>query len=238
MKKWMGLGSVLFCGLFISGSALANVIIGGTRVIYPESEKEVTVKLSNVGTVPVLIQSWLDNGNIDAKPDNIDVPFILSPPINRVEPNKGQTLRLSYTGTALPKDRESIFWLNVLEIPPTEKSAEKQNHLQVAFRSRIKVFFRPTGLTGDVITSAKSLTWTSSSSGLQASNHSPYYITVPSAAVIHGSSKKTADGKMIAPFSSEVFGSGKEFTASAGDKVNYEFINDWGAVKMLSSSIN
>lgn len=37
----------------------------------------------------------------------------------------------------LPVDRESVFWLNVKEIP--KKSAE-ENVLQIAVRSRIKLF--------------------------------------------------------------------------------------------------
>lgn len=44
----------------------AGVIISGTRVIYNENEKEVTVKISNEGKVPVLIQNWIDTGNVDA----------------------------------------------------------------------------------------------------------------------------------------------------------------------------
>lgn len=100
----------------------ASVVISGTRVIYSSEAKDVTVKLNNVGKAPVLIQSWIDDGDMTVKPENIRVPFILTPPINRVDPGKGQTLRLSYTGAALPMDKESVFWLNVLEIPAKNSS--------------------------------------------------------------------------------------------------------------------
>ncbi|QGY26852.1 fimbria/pilus periplasmic chaperone [Escherichia coli] len=43
------------------------------------------------------------------------------------------------------KDRESVFWFNVLELPP-KPDAEKvanQSLLQLAFRTRIKLFYRP-----------------------------------------------------------------------------------------------
>ncbi|PJI52023.1 molecular chaperone EcpD, partial [Methylobacterium radiotolerans] len=51
-----------------------------------------------------------------------------------------------HTGEPMPQDKESVFWLNVLEIPPKDKA--NQNLLQMAFRSRIKLFYRPAGLKG------------------------------------------------------------------------------------------
>lgn len=103
--------------LALSYAASASVVITGTRVIYPSDAREVSVKLANKGKKPVLIQSWIDDGDVKAKPETIHVPFILTPPINRVEPDKSQTLRISYTGKLLPTDRETVYWLNVLEIP-------------------------------------------------------------------------------------------------------------------------
>lgn len=95
----------------------AAIVITGTRVVYPESSREVNVRLTNVEQSPVLVQAWIDDGNAGASPDEIKVPFVLMPPVFRVEPKKGQTLRVMYTGDDLPKDRESVYWLNVLEIP-------------------------------------------------------------------------------------------------------------------------
>jgi len=43
----------------LSVSSYASVIISGTRVIYPSDQKELTVKLDNVGKSPVLVQSWI-----------------------------------------------------------------------------------------------------------------------------------------------------------------------------------
>ena len=133
--------SALLLILFVGHSVQASVVITGTRVIYPEKQKEVTVRVNNTGTGPVVLQSWIDNGDVNARPEMLKVPFVLTPPINRVEPNKSQTLRISYTGSALPKDKESVFWLNVLEIPAKADTSSSQNYLQMAYRSRIKLFF-------------------------------------------------------------------------------------------------
>lgn len=214
--------AMLFC--LASVSAWSSVVISGTRVIYPAGQKEVTVKLDNVGNAPVLIQSWIDNGNVDAKPEKISVPFILTPPINRVEPKKGQTLRLSYTGAPLPNNKESVFWLNVLEIPAKAKNEGQDNYLQVAFRSRIKLFFRPQGLTGNPNDAVKNVIWKPDAGGVIANNPTPYFVSLVSVKV----NDKEVEGNMIAPFSSLGF----KFPASVslGNKINLTSVNDYGAI--------
>ncbi|MEN2733548.1 fimbria/pilus periplasmic chaperone [Escherichia coli] len=42
---------------------------------------------------------------------------MITPPIFRMDSKSGQTVRIVYTGESLPKDRESLFYLNVLDIP-------------------------------------------------------------------------------------------------------------------------
>ncbi|MDR2227367.1 MAG: fimbria/pilus periplasmic chaperone, partial [Providencia sp.] len=202
-----------------SFSSSASVVISGTRVIYPEKEREVTVKLSNEGRSPVLVQSWLDRGDVDSKPENINVPFLLTPPINRINPEKSQTLRISYSGGDLPSDRESVYWLNVLEIPQT-KSDAAQNRLQVAFRSRIKFFYRPEGLKGNATEAAKGLSWSARNGHLLVNNQSPFYVSLVSITASYAGKKTVIDGEMIAPFSS------KEFAAKSGiNAIIYEYIN-------------
>ncbi len=139
------------CGLgvvaaLLAGSAGASVTVGATRVVYPLENREVTVKLNNDRAEPSLVQVWMDKGNADAKPGEASAPFVLTPPIFRMEANKSQTLRMMYTGDALPQDRESVFWLNVLDVPPKTAKNADVNSLQFAFRTRVKVFARPEGL--------------------------------------------------------------------------------------------
>ena len=76
----------------------AEIVLHGTRVIYPSNAREITLQLSNNGTAPSLVQAWIDDGNAKSTPDETNVPFIITPPISRVEVTKGQTLRI----TALP----------------------------------------------------------------------------------------------------------------------------------------
>ncbi|MGT2494589.1 fimbria/pilus periplasmic chaperone [Cupriavidus basilensis] len=96
-------------------------------------------------------------------------------------------LRIVYTQEPLPADRETVFWLNVLEVPSKKEGAE--NALLFAFRSRIKVFFRPVQLT-DVDAAPGKLAWklvtvegqgpggkTAKQLAVEVSNPTPYYVS-------------------------------------------------------------
>ena len=48
-------------------------------------------------------------------------------------------------GEGLPSDRESLFWLNIMEIP---LKVEDPNSVQFAIRQRLKLFYRPPALLG------------------------------------------------------------------------------------------
>lgn len=222
------LGITILC--LASASSWASIIITGTRVIYPSTEKEVTVKLNNVGVSPVLVQSWIDSGDVNAKPENISVPFILTPPINRVEQGKGQTLRITYTGVPLPANKESVFWLNVLEIPAKAKAQTGENMLQMAFRSRIKLFFRPAGLAGNPNDGLKNLTWQSTAGGVKASNPTPYFVSLVTLDTRVAGKQAQLEGQMVAPFSSLDFHFPGITAVPAGSKITFSAVNDYGAV--------
>ncbi|MHB9325995.1 fimbrial biogenesis chaperone [Phytobacter ursingii] len=131
----------------------AGIQLAATRVIYPAGKREVTLAVTSKDPAPRLIQSWIENDSADTA----KVPFIILPPIFRLNPDKGQTLRIIYTGGAVPQDRESVFWLNVLEIPP--KPAGKADHIQLTVRSRLKLFYRPAGLAGSPKAAVAQLRW-------------------------------------------------------------------------------
>ncbi|CAB5715400.1 Chaperone protein focC precursor [Delftia tsuruhatensis] len=135
----------------------AGIILSGTRVIFPSEEKEVTLQMTNDGNEPSLVQVWLDRGNERESPDQLDVPFLLTPTLSRLDPQGQQTLRIIYSGEPLPKDKETLFWLNVLNVPP--KDSTGNSHLQIAFRTRIKLMYRPTGLPGKAEETATQLEW-------------------------------------------------------------------------------
>ncbi|HEI2545534.1 TPA: fimbrial chaperone [Escherichia coli] len=218
-----------------SAPALADIVISGTRVIYKSDQKSVNVRLENKGNNPLLVQSWLDTGDDNAEPGSISVPFTATPPVSRIDAKRGQTIKLMYTAsTPLPKDKESVFWFNVLEVPPkpdAEKVAD-QSLLQLAFRTRIKLFYRPEGLSGNPSEAPLALKWSWAAAGgqtaLRVSNPTPYHVSFSSGDLEANGKRYPLDMKMVAPFSDDVIKvngiSGK--TASA--KVHFYAINDFG----------
>jgi chaperone protein EcpD len=219
----------------ISIPAVASVVISGTRVVYPAGDQEVTVKLSNEGKTPALVQVWADSGDADAAPSEASAPFLITPPVSRIDPEKGQTLRVAYTGEPLPQDRESVFWLNVLEIPPKPSDAQTANHLQFAFRSRIKVFFRPGQLPGQAVDAPAQAVWSldGEAGGYVLSVHNPsaYHVTFTTIQAAAGGEKALFDdGLMVAPGETRRVPLKGRLTAPAGVQVRYEVVNDYGGL--------
>ena len=235
------LSCLLTCAM--TSSAFASVTIIGTRVIYPASDKEVTVRLDNRGDQPALVQAWIDSGNQNEAVDKIDVPFVLLPPVFRMEANKGQTLRIVFTGANLPADKESVFWLNVLDIPPRDKSLSNQNQLQMAIRSRIKIFYRPVQFdTAQANKAASGLMWRHGQkiNTLSAMNNSPFYVNVSQVNAEDNTGHKLVSekGEMLAP------GETKEFlikgmnSSQIKTTFNYQYLDDFGAARKVETKIN
>lgn len=224
-----------FACVLLAGSAYASVTIGGTRVVYPLEQREVTVKLDNDSNNPSLVQVWMDDGDAAAKPGDIKVPFVITPPIFRMDPKKAQTLRVMYSGDAVPQDRESVYWLNVLDIPPKATAVQNVNSLQFAYRTRIKIFVRPGGLPGKPEEAPAQLSWkiTVSPDGdgqvLNVSNPTPYYVSFSEVSVESaGHIFKNEKGGMVAPHASAVMAVEKMNAVPAGAKVRYTAISDYG----------
>ncbi len=238
------LGAALLVLGASTGSAHASVVIAGTRVVFPAANGEVTVRLSNAGNQPALIEAWIDGGNPDSTPDSAKVPFLITPPLARMNAGKGQSLRIVYTGQPLPTDRESLFWLNVLEIPPkpTAKPGEEQNTLQFAVRSRLKLFFRPANLAGDPATAAQQITWGVVTDGngyaLEARNPTPYHITFSKLSLsVGGATYAPANGMVVPRSSLRLPVKRLDRAPAAGSTVDYTVINDFGAAASYQGTI-
>lgn len=217
------------------GSAQASIQINGTRVIYPAEQREASLSMVNNTGEPILLQSWVDEGNPKDSPETTKAPFLLTPPMTRVDPGKGQTLRIMFTGANVPQDRESVFYLNVLEIPtkPKAKDGEANNFVQFAIRSRLKIFYRPKGLPGNAFDAVEKASWrvekTANGYVAECNNPTPYFISLASVNFKGVSVEKTLEpkGGMCPAMGSEKFplkGSGD----AAGGKLSVEVVNDYG----------
>jgi len=222
-------GALLAACLFCT-QANASVVISSTRVVFDGDEPEVTVKLSNEGPYPSLVQAWIDDGNPQASMDDLQVPFSLMPGVFRLDGGKGQSLRLFHSGEAMAQAHESLFWLNVLDIPPKGSG----NRLQLSLRSRIKLFYRPTGLEGKAVDAHQKLTWRMVRDGgqwrLQADNASPYFVNLAQLEVKQAGETLLAKPSHVPPFSHARF-SLENVQPNVPAQVRYAFIDDYGAVR-------
>lgn len=215
--------------------AQAGVKIMGTRFIYPADEREIVVRLSNTSTGPALVQSWLDEGDPSTQPGAEKLPFVVLPPLVRVEANKGQALRVARIGNVPAQDRESVFWLNVLEVPPRAEGTRDRNVMQLAFRSRLKLFYRPAGLPGNPTEAAKTLSWSATPSGVRVRNNSAYHVSFGQISIQTGGKQyKVEEPGMIAPRTSREIPLGTWHGATAGGQVQVSWLDDFGASRKLS----
>ena len=226
---------VFVVSLCLTGVATAGIVLDSTRVIYREGEREADVRMTNSADMPVIVQSWIDNGAIDrGRPvDEIVVPFNLTPPVSRVDPARGQTLRIfAADSSEFEKDRETLFWLNVLEIPPKIKETGK-NRIEFTIRNSIKVFYRPSSIGKDVPSDAYkeiSFRLKRSSAGkyvLVVHNPTPFYYTFTSIEAKGPLGVARAPIGMAPPLSTV------EISPEKGDfkdvtKVSAFYVNDWG----------
>jgi len=215
--------------------ASAGIVVDGTRVVYPSAKREVTIQIRNPGNTPSLVQAWLDAGNPYAKPGESKVPFVMTPPLFRLDPTKAQSLRLVYLHEPLPQDRESLFWLNVLDIPPrSAASSDLSNQLELAFKHRMKVFFRPAGLAGSAADAPARLTWRLLTKdgklvAIQASNPTAYHVSLVQLSATVAGQPVSAKTDMIDPFASRSFDLPAPLPLPSGPvAVDYWFVNDYG----------
>lgn len=142
---------ILFVTLLLAfcSQASAATYINFTRLILNENEREVTFRIKNEGDNAVLMQLWTDRDNFMDKPESIKTPFMILPPVFRLNGMDSRTARLQLIDNeqSLPKNKESLFWLNALEIPQKTKGTTDEVLLQVAFRTRIKIFYRPVAIS-------------------------------------------------------------------------------------------
>ncbi len=96
MKKVIAVAAFLLC----STAAQAGIVMGGTRVIYQEGKREAAISVTNADThTPYLVQSWVENY---AENDKAKVPFIVTPPLFRLDPSKITSCALTLLAPRCP----------------------------------------------------------------------------------------------------------------------------------------
>lgn len=182
----MSLLQTLACMLLITvpTAAWADLRVNATRVVHQSGSNTTTsIRIQNVGTLPSLIQSWIDDGDEDAPLERLRPALFVTPPAFRLDAGSNRDIQIRAADTSsLPKDRESLLWLNIVDVPARATSTAPRS-LEFAMRWRLKVFHRPAGLPGSADAAPLALQWQlrtdlQGRAVLQATNATPYFVSL------------------------------------------------------------
>lgn len=210
--------------------AEAGVVLYGTRIIYDGGQKAIRIHASNSSERAALTQAWLDDGDASPVPAHQRVPFVLAPAVRRLEQGEQMTYLLTYAPGAvapLSQDRETLLYFNLLDIPPAPDAAPDSNLVQVAVRTRLKLFYRPAGLTGTPAEAAAGLRWRVlqgvEGNVLEVLNPTAYHVTFADISLADGTS---LDADMVAP--GEVLQIALPATTPIPQNIHFGWLDDFG----------
>lgn len=131
---------VCACAAFSTLNARADIVISGTRIIYPQSSKDVTVKMENRGNNPLLVQSWLDDGRDTVNPQELKLPFVVTPPVSRIDPSKGKPYVLHGPSNLWPRIGNRCSGLTSLKCRRKRKMPIAKTHCSWRFVPALRCF--------------------------------------------------------------------------------------------------
>lgn len=208
---------IVFSG--INYAMAGGVLLGATRVIYSQGDKQTSLAIKNTDEkLRYLIQSWVEDKSGKKTSD-----FVITPPLFVSNQKAESTLRIVYVGGQLPTDRESVYYLNSKAIPEFDKEKiENKNVLKMAVLSRIKIFVRPKDLTLMPELAPEALKFHFDGGNLTIDNPTPYYVSLVQFYV----GGKLQPNTLVAPKDKTVVNVG----AALKREVTYKAVNDFGAI--------
>ncbi|PWI77119.1 molecular chaperone [Enterobacter sp. CGMCC 5087] len=179
-------------GQAAEGSASGKGITIFPMLIHYDAEKAKSgtiVTVMNSTDKNYLLQSTVSafdpsTGRIDATAGSVP-PFVVLPPLGRINAGERTALRVRQVGGSLPVDRESASIISVTGIPPSDSAARTPGQakvkagtqVQIAVRMNMRLFYRPAGLAApDIPKIASTLTFRAQKESLIVSNPTPYFV--------------------------------------------------------------
>ncbi|WP_143354810.1 MULTISPECIES: fimbria/pilus periplasmic chaperone [unclassified Erwinia] len=202
--------------------------LGQSRVIYDPESEGATLTIMNVQDYPMLVKSEVLNEDRKSA-----APFVVSPPLFRLDGQQQSRVRIVRTGGDFAKDRETLQWLCVSGIPPQAddewakkngkavKPSQATINVQVSVSSCIKLLVRPSSIKGSPTDMASSLKWQRQGIWLKVTNPTPFYMNLQSISV----GGQSVNGLDYIPPQGE-----RKFTLPKGasGKVEWHLITDFG----------
>lgn len=239
MRRLLTIGLLL---MTLAAPAAAGVMAASTRVVYPAGEREKSLMLVNTNNYPVIVQSWVDDGT--GNPDTANAPFVVIPSVFRLAPNAVQGIRLLFSQTPLPKDRESVFWLNLYEIPPINGSSADTRRVTFAMNTQMKIFYRPKELVVTLDEALSKLVFRlrhdPSHWWIECENPTPLHISLTALTIQNGAVEKGVERQMdmmIAPFSKKKYAFSGTIGLAHPQRLQFSYLDDAGVQHVQDAAL-
>lgn len=200
-----------------------EVKLGATRLIYSPDSSGAALTVINPQSFPILVQSKVYTEDKQGK-----APFIITPPLFRLEGLQQSRIRVVSTGTTFPADKETLYWLCVTGIPPNAAdnnsgSATKAAALDIRVRVNncIKLMVRPAALNSRAGHIGEAITWSHEGRMLKATNTSPFFIHFREVSV---GNKRVSGVNYLSPGSTQQWA----YPEGAQGPVRWKVVTDYG----------
>jgi len=164
------------CLSLLAPIAQAALTIDSTRIVLPSNKRSASLVVANPSKAAYAAQVWVNTASDDT---TTSVPLLASPALFRLDSGREQLVQINVLPNDLPTDRESLFYFNVQELPQVDPDA--RNVLNIALRTRIKLFYRPSQLKEKPETRLNELQWSAQQLDgawqLVVDNPTPFHFT-------------------------------------------------------------
>ncbi|ENV3821657.1 fimbrial chaperone [Escherichia coli] len=217
----------LFIGVilsfFMSTQSMAAFVLNGTRFIYEEGKNNISIDIINRSNSTYGGQVWIENTN-----QGDGVYMVTAPSFFKIDKNQKQIIRIMNVNDSLPKGQESLFWINVQEIPPKPKDADS-NILAIAMNTQVKLIYRPKDLIKKRGNAESQIKVINSNGKTYLKNPTPFYFAIIDIKE-NGKSVKFSRNTIesiarFAPYSEVPLD--KKLTGN----VSLEVVDDWGGIQ-------
>lgn len=207
----------------LCNQAIAAFVLNGTRFIYDEGKKNISFEVTNQSDSAYGGQVWIDN--VD---EGDGVYMVPSPPFFKIGPKEKQIVRIMKVGDSLPQNRESLFWLNVQEVPPKPKESDG-NVLAIAMDTQVKLIYRPKSIIGKRDNAEKQIQVITINGKTYLKNPTPYYFAI--VGIKHNGKELSLSSNTVESIVRFAPMSEIDLGKIVSGKITIDAVNDWGGIQ-------
>ena len=207
------------------GEGQGGVRLGQTRLVFASGSKAVSLGVRSTAAHP-----WLVQVRVTDKSGHESPLFVVLPPLFRLDPQSDSQIRVLSTRelSAYPADREGVWYLHVLAVPPSGRvadnaadNAEMKSNVRVGIENIIKLIYRPALLKEPDDGSFRQIDFSVVKEGIQACNRSRYALSFSSLSFDGSVVDLNRQPSMLLPFSCETY-------RQSAHQVSWSVIDDYG----------